>query len=361
MLKLDYFEEQTQRRLSFQEGEVVPLRLDELLLVNDLTEPINFPLKVRDARIESSEFEDIDTQKRYTLTGHLNSRFGSNILALVDGGWLPSGMVLDEEALLLPDRCTIGAIRARFVGGQRQDGQKDDFLDFAADKRLHINPMLYAIEGATGHSIPNAAELSELFDRAADRIRQALPKSVIFPNKSDVMDGAVRLLEDSRTKFEAKQRLLTKLAPLLATSVSRARRRDVWHEMREQAERHGVPLGSLLGVSLFSTASARQHQNPAREVLKPKAKYTAKNAYNALADLRALDLLIAASTDFPDKRVTLLTEDRGLAKFWAGLQVHSQKRRGSDIHYSLNPHHALFASLNDEERAEMWQLAFAER
>jgi hypothetical protein len=266
---LEYVEEMTQKRLALSAGELVPLGFDDLAALHGkLREPIAFPLRIRGARVVSTEFDHLHTAEKLNVKAELQSHLGSTVLGLVKGGWLPSGLILDEDTLLLPDRCTVAALRSRFVGGEPKEGVPPDFLDFARDKALKVNPMLYAMEGTSGSRNPDAAELSALYDRAALKIGEALPKAVMFPHKEDALQGVLGLLQD---------------------------------------------------------------------------------AFNALADLRALDLLIAAGTDFPDKRVALLTEDRALALYWVGMQTHSHRRDGTSIHYAMNPHTAMFARLSDQE------------
>lgn len=353
-LAFEYVEVETKRRLSLRGGEVQPLGLDVLLTQKgDIRDGVEFPLKIRNTYVESSEFDEIKPKERRTVSAHLESHYGSNVLALVKGGWLPSGIVLDEEVLLMPDRCTVGAIRGRFVGGARKEGQRDDFFDFAMDKHLRINPMLYAMEGCSGSRHPGPEELSSLFDRAAEKILDALPKAIIFPNKTSVMRGAMAMLEASAASFAARQRLLVKAAPLIASPVSRARLRQVWDQLFELSDHYGVARGSLLVCALISATAAPQRSNPALALLKPRTAYSDKNAFNALADLRSLDLLIGAGTDFPERRVALLTEDRALAQYWAGLQVHSPRRERNHIRYAINPHTALFGRLNDIEQTHI--------
>jgi len=354
---LAYVEDETQQRLLLRGGEIQPLGLDAfLMLKGDLRTCIDFPLRIRGARVEASEFDGIKSQERCSVSGHISSHYGSNVVALVNGGWLPSGIMLDEDVLLLPDRCTVGAIRSRFFGGVRKEGQKDDFLDFALGKRLRINPMLYAMEGSSGLHHPNAAELSSLFDRAAEKILQALPLATIFPEKANAMQGAVALLEAAANSFAARQRLLIKAAPLVASPIPLTRLRHVWDELLNLSDHYGVARSSLLVCALISSTAASQGNNPALALLKPRKNYSDKHAFNALADLRALDLLIAASTDFPKIKVALLTEDRALAQYWAGLQVHSPRREGAHIRYSINPHRALFGRLSVAEQSFVWNL-----
>lgn len=347
---LEYVEETTQKRLTLSEGALVPLGFDDLAALNGkLREPIAFPLRIRGARVALTEFEHLYTAEKLNVKAELQSHFGSTVLGLVKGGWLPSGLILDEDTLLLPDRCTVAALRSRFVGGEPKKGVPPDFLDFAHNKVLKVNPMLYAMEGTSGSRNPDAAELAALYDRAALKIGEALPKAVMFPGKEDALRGVLGLLRDQAQGFAARQRFLTKAAPLLATPVGRKRLPNLWQQLLELAERNGVARASMLVCALISASAAHPAMNPAMGVLKPRRQYTEKNAFNALVDLRALELLIAAGTDFPDIRVALLTEDRALALYWVGMQTHSHRRDGANIHYAINPHMAMFARLSNQE------------
>lgn len=355
-IALKYIEEESQKTLSLSEGEVQPLGFDDLVgLLGKLDQPISFPLRLSNVRVGESEFDGIDSNQVHSVAATLNSTHGSTILALMKGGWLPSGLAL-HDALILPDRCTVGAIRSRFIGGRVKPEKPDDFLNFAADRPLRINPLLYAMEGVTGRSAPDETELSELVDRASSKIQEALPNALIFPDKVSLIQGASGLLRDMADSFARKQKFLVKAAPLVAPAIGNATRPGVWRELFELAERYAVNRRSVLMVALLSSTSAKQGLNPAKMLLKPKRNYKEKDAYNALCDLRALDLLIAAQADFPQESVAFLTEDRALALLWAGLQTHSHRREGQDIQYSINPHRTLFATLADAQLSEMFNL-----
>ena len=168
--------------------------------------------------------------------------------------------------------------------------------------------------------------------------------------------GTLGLLGDTATAFAARQRFLVKAAPLIAAPIRHVQLKEAWHKLMALSERYAVPKGSLLMCALISATAAHPGKNPALALLKPRREYTDKHAFNALADLRALDMLIAASTDFPERRVALLTEDRALAQYWVGLQTHSHRRDGPNIRYAINPHRALFSRLSEAEQSEVWRL-----
>ena len=356
-ISLKYIEDASDRTIELREAEIAPLGFDDLARMADkLNQPISFPLRLSGVRVSQNEFEDLDGQTVKSVIAPLDSTLGSTTIGLVNGGWLPSGFT-SGDSLLLPDRCTVAAIRSRFLGGVRKDGPHDDFLDFLVDQPIRINPMLCAIEGVNGRTAPSESELSALFDKVAKGIQEALPHAVIFPEKSAVMQGALGLIRDAAESFALKQKFLLKAAPLLASSIGRAKRLELFSQLFELALECGISTASMLMVTVLSAASANQNLNPAKKLLKPKKQYTKGDAYNALSDLRALDLLIASCTDFPDLRVALLTDDKALALLWSGLQAHSFKRSGSAIRYSINAHRALFSGLADDELKSMWERA----
>jgi hypothetical protein len=353
-IALKYVEEASERTLELTEGEITPLGFDDLANIFDkLDQPISFPLRLTGVRVGRNELEGLDGETVESISASLDSTLGSTTIGLVKGGWLPSGFAI-ADSLILPDRCTVAAIRSRFLGGLRKNGLHDDFLDFLADHPVKINPMLCAMEGISGSKPPSETELSAIFDRTANGILEALPHAVIFPAKPAVMKGALGLIQDTAESFHRKQKFLLKAGPSLSAPVGKAKRLKLLDQMFELALACGISKASMLMLTVLSAASAGQSMNPARKLLKPRNPYTKKDAYNALSDLRALDLLIAACADFPNLQVSLMTNDKALALLWSGLQAHSFQRNGAHIQYSINPHRALFNGLSDEELKHMW-------
>jgi len=353
-IALKYVEDDSERTLELTEGEIAPLGFDDLAnIFEKLHLPISFPLRLTKIKLGRNELDELNGEKVNSVSASLDSTLGSTTIGLVKGGWLPSGLAI-SDSVILPDRCTVAAIRSRFLGGTRKSGVHDDFLDFLADHPVRINPMLCAMEGISGSTSPNEAELSAIFDRTANGILMALPHAVIFPEKTAVMKGALGLLQDSAGSFQLKQKFLLKAAPLLSAPAGKAKRLDLLDQMFELAYACGISKASILMLTVLSAASAGQSMNPARKLLKPRNPYTKKDAYNALSDLRALDLLIGACADFPNLQVSLMTNDKALALLWSGLQAHSFRRNGLKIEYSINPHRALFNVLSDKEVEHMW-------
>lgn len=79
----------------------MPLDFDDLVALHGkVREPLAFPLRIRGARVASTEFEHLHTAEKLNVKAELQSHLGSTVLGLVKGGWLPSGLILDEDTLI---------------------------------------------------------------------------------------------------------------------------------------------------------------------------------------------------------------------------------------------------------------------
>jgi hypothetical protein len=58
----------------------------------------------------------------------LKSRFTSKAIGLVKGGWLPSGMALEDDSIMMPDRCVVAQLNARLRGGTTRLAQNPTSL-----------------------------------------------------------------------------------------------------------------------------------------------------------------------------------------------------------------------------------------
>jgi hypothetical protein len=94
--------------------------------------------------------------------------------------------------------------------------------------------------------------------------------------------------------------------------------------------------------------------NPARcaakSLFKFHAAYSEADAYNALSDLQALDLLLYCLAFFPEMHTQLCTADRNLALFWVGAGASDIAREGGGIRFTLTPHDAVLP----EGYAQRW-------
>ncbi len=334
------------RTIAFTDVDIRPRTYEELASAK-LHAGITIPLEMYNGRIVETDVEGIDTSKYAHITATLVSPFTAKAIGLVRGGWLPSALAATREtAVILPDRNIITEISGRFDGGKRV-GRDPDFLDLFEDEPIRINPMLFAMEG-NGRTLPTPEAARGQIEEAVAKLRQALPAATLMVGPGSI-DGLLGVIEDVRPGMARKQAFLRHVAPILAAPVAR---RDVdrrWQEVLTAAKDFGVEQASLVVLAVLSTIV-----NPARcaakSLLKFHVTYSDADAYNALSDLQALDLLLYCLACFPEMHTQLCTADRNLALFWVGANASDIARQGDGIRFTMTPHDAVLP----EPYAKRW-------
>jgi len=327
------------RRIAFANAEVQPLDFASLRDAR-LDRPLTIPLKWRGGTLIETTLAGTEPGQVINAAATLESPFTSCAIGLVKGGWLPSAFaVTHQKTTLLVDRNVVSQIVARLENGQKRREERD-FLDLFADQSVRINPLLFVMEG-NRRSIPTPAEAEAQMIEVETKLRTALPKAEITVGPEH-LKGALGLIEDSRASLERKQHFLRHLAPLLASPVARADVEARWSDILGAADLYGVPRQSLVVLAALSAAAVPNGKSPARRLLKFRNGYTEADAYNALADLRAIELFIALLGFAPDEAIQLCTADKDLALLWVGIQASNFAWAGSACTYDMTPVEALF-------------------
>ena len=331
----------TGRTTIFEGVELQPLTYADLANIKKLHGPINIPLSWSRARIVESNIPGISVDDVANINTTLETPFTNMAIGLVRGGWLPSGLALRDNMVVLPDRCTMSDLVERY-----RDGQKlrhgNDFLDLFQDKTVLINPGLFAMEG-NKRQLPTSEQVAEQWAEACGKIRAALPEAQLTPDSA--IQGIVGLLDEMREQMSRKIQFLCQVAPMLQSPVSRLRLPQVWDKVLEIAQRCGLPRNTLVVLAALSIVCA----GPAKRLIKPSSKYSTGDAHNALADLRALELLLHFYARFPQEKIMLCTGDKNLALFWAGMRASGfvYGNEGS-ISYTLSPLDALLPNVTPD-------------
>lgn len=265
------------------------------------------------------------------------------------GGWLPSGLAAaDAGVTILPDRNVISQIKGRFEEGSVV-GPGQDFLDLLAEQEVRLNPLLYAIEG-NERNIPDRSIVEAQLAEVMVFLRKALPKAVLVVG-SESLRGALGLIDDTRVGFERKRKFLLDLAPLLAAPTSRRRFHQRWTDVLDAADRYGVARNSLIVLAALSSVAVPNSGSPAKRMLKLREGYSEQDAYNALADIRSLEILIHLLALFPKERPAIFTADRALALFWTGIRAHNFRSEMRSVSFDLAPVEKLFPG----ETIDLWR------
>ncbi|MGY3609703.1 MULTISPECIES: hypothetical protein [unclassified Bradyrhizobium] len=322
------------RTLTFTEVDIKPRSYEELDAAK-LHQAVTIPLEMYNGRILETDVEGVDLSKYAHITAMLESPFTAQAIGLVRGGWLPSVLAATRDnAVVFPDRNIISELSGRFAGGHTV-GREPDFLDLFAGSQVKINPTLAAMEG-NGRALSTPDEAREQLDEAVAKLKSACHKRLMVG--PDSLKGLLGLIEDMRPGLERNQARLKALAPSLCKPTARREIDARWNTVLEAADAHQVPRSSLLVLALLSALVHPTVRCASKRLLKLHDSYTDGDAYNALSDLRALELLLYALAFFPDFEAQICTKDRQLALFWVGAGAHDIKRAGVGIRCSLTPH-----------------------
>lgn len=334
------------RTIAFTDVDIRPRTYEELLAAK-LHSGITIPLEMYNGRIVETDVEGVDISKYAHITATLVSPFTVKAIGLVRGGWLPSALAATRDsAVILPDRNIITEIAGRFDAG-RKVGRDPDFLDLFEDDPVRINPMLYAMEG-NGRALPAPEAARAQLEEAVEKLRKALPKATLMVGPESIK-GLFGLLGDVRPGMARKQAFLRHVAPMLAAPVALRYVDKRWEEIVIAAKDFGLMQASFVLLAVLSTL-VNPGRCAAKSLLKFHAAYSDADAYNALSDLQALDLLLYSLALAPQMHTQLCTADRNLALFWVGAGASDIAREGDGIRFTLTPHDALLP----EAYAQRW-------
>lgn len=338
------------RTIAFTDVDIRPRDYAELAAASS-DKPVTITLEMYNGRILHTDLEGVDPGKVAHLTSVLESPFTSRAIGLVRGGWLPSALAATKAGTtILVDRNVITEIVGRFAGGVKR-GRQPDFLDLFGDQPVRINPLLYALEG-NSRRIPDPVQAKAQIDEAVMKLRRALPMAEIIVGSAS-LQGTLGLIEDSRASFGRKQAMLLDLAPTICAPTARRNIEARLATVIDAADRFDVPRQSLIVLAIASSIAVPNGRSPAFRLLNLRPGYCADDAYNALCDLRSLEILIHLFGLFPGEVVQLCTADRDLALLWCGVQASNFKVATRGVTFDMEPVEALLPG----EAGDIWRTA----
>lgn len=322
------------KSVTFAGASLQPLGYAELLQANP-EKKLSIPIDLDDARLLDTNIDGLDRSIKYTAKAPMfESKFTSRGIGLVKGGWLPPSLAANNKTTIFADQNMVSRICGHFEGGKAVRAEPD-FLDFFADRPLRINPVLAAMEG-TKRAIPAADQVRERLEEMMKKLQAALPSAKLVIGSGSIV-GALGLIEEMRASMERKQKFLMRVAPSLAAPVSKTNmpaRRDAVLALADEC---GVRRGSLVVLAALSAVFVPNGASPAKRLLNFKPGYREEDAYNGLADLRSLEMLIHVFGLLPNESAIFCTEDRDLALFWTGIRASNFGRKGRAATCTLAP------------------------
>ncbi|PMR75281.1 hypothetical protein [Billgrantia endophytica] len=349
-IEVDDAGDPTGRRASFVGVEFQGLQYSDLI-DQKLGTKVAIPLNWKNARVIESTIDGISVETIASGNTKLESIYSSRTIGLVKDGWLPSGLALQENMVVMPDRCTISELAGRFRNGAKTDDADKDFLDLFADHRVRINPLLYALEGNL-RANPSPETVEQQFDEVCAKISAALPMAELAPSGKGGLQGVVGIINDTQAGMALKQDFLIRLAPKLRAPVSARRLQQFWDEVLTTADECSVPRRSLVVLAALSAVCVPNGKSPGKALLKlNEANYSAELAYNALADLRSLEVLMQLFALLPNEKILLCTGDKDLALFWAGIRASDFIWNNNHFECKFYPVEALLPNVTAERKA----------
>lgn len=339
----------TGRSAAFSGVEFSPLQYVDLI-DKKLSNRVVIPLNWTHAKVVESNIPEIIVDQIASGNATLNSTYTSRSIGLVSGGWLPSGLAVTDSMIVMPDRCTICELKGRFKGGIKTNKVDMDFLDFFSGEGIRINPLLYALEGNVRKN-PTPEVIEQQLEEVFAALRSALPQAELVPADGSGLHGVIGIVQNTHASMARKQDFLMRLAPKLQAPTSARKKAPLWDEVLLTAQHCGITKNSLVVLAVLSSISVPMGKSPAKRLLKLTNDYSMEDSYNALADLRSLEILICLLALFPDQRLMLVTEDKDLALLWTGMRASGFTWTGKHASFELSPIEALLPNMTEAQRA----------
>ena len=236
-----------------------------------------------------------------------------SLVALFVGGWLPPGLVIQDNVTFILDRNCPAVLKniAR--------RKPDDYAHFLVTEPVRINALCCAWEGANA-TTPTDCEVEQEILRVYRSLSKIAPRALLSPALKAGKNAIVGLLKDHQHEMLRAMSFLQEASQrFFSTPFSRAQRTQLTIEVFELAKRHQIIPGSLLLFCALSHIWANQGSSPASRVCKFNKAHEPMISYNAAADLRSLEFLMALHKAYPARPPALCTQDKYLALLWLGM------------------------------------------
>lgn len=266
----------------------------------------------------------VPKRQHYLTTVQFAFDAGERCFGLLPGGFLPPELLLAGTGVLIDRNIAIGLSRP---GVPRNAASRAADLSWLNSEWFKVSPVVAAFEGRQ----PREQSRAEFFDelqKIADRIEQRLPRAYRFDFGEPAASSVYELYKDSAKRLSREQDFLKEvcLRLRLPSQLTDPGDGEAW--LLQLARDHGLKiLTAVVWIALAVLYESDDVQH-ARGMLKlgdkwlPSATWK-KHAYNAIADVRLIELLSVAAS-YPH-RFAGLTKDKSLAHTWCGLRPTSNQ------------------------------------
>jgi len=277
------------------------------------------------------------------------------IYALVpNGGWLPLPFVSPQQFLL--DRNVVANFRKLRENKRFTDRTAYAFwTQFFEQSTPLFSPLPYAFEGEA-RRIPSLQDFVEMWDRGVKEIEETFPRSCVVRYSPEQYRIAHAQLEAMHENTPREIEFLCEISPLLAVPTAHAKVRAITGRILEAADRLNVDRQSLAVVTALSCLCENPRSGTpsiGRGILKPAPTYSAGDAYNAICDLRHIELAASGHAWVTAGKFALCTSDKAVALLWCALGIRDVVATAEGAEYAFDFSQELFPRLTEVAIGEM--------
>lgn len=331
---------------------VQPLGIAELLRLHKNTAAVELQLETDDPII-NGERKTGSASAQLTIT----FRESPPIFALVRQGWLPPPFAIPPRFLV--DRNVVIALRKLRLGQIALDSSEVQWwMKFFEEGRGMFNPLPYAFEAGYQRK-PTMEEFAAAYDEGVAELRKSLPKCEVVSYQRAHYQAAYAQLEASDERNAAEIEFLRQTSRLVVERVPRRREREVLRKIVGTADSLRLDRAALVVLVVISCLYEDTHGGSpsiGRRIIKPRQNYSTESAFNAINDLRHVELAAAGQTYFGENAFHLCTCDRGIAMLWCALSLRGVSSTCGAIEFTFDLTNELFPRLSDEEILELKEL-----
>ncbi len=258
-----------------------------------------------------------------SFTGTINLHHPIPFYALTQSGWLPMpffhprNFLVDYNIIVFIEKIIAGKVLSGSV-------QAEWWLEMVKGKEVIFNPLPFAMEG-NKKAFPTLQEFKDLYNDASQTINKHLPDVRVIPYDDATFTQVYDVLTQIVQRYDPVNDFLLATIPLILHHAKDSNKPKIQDEIFEAAEHFGVKFISfpfLAVISCLYEKPTGDYFPASRRILKPSANYSSDVAYNAMADLRNLEIyaaLCGLSRSGLSDSFAFCTSDKALAVFGLGL------------------------------------------
>jgi hypothetical protein len=286
-----------------------------------------------------------------------------SIYALVpNGGWLPVPFVSPQHFLL--DRNVVAnfhKLRENLAFTDRKAYQF--WTGFFEQGTALFNPLPYAFEGKACR-ILSFEDFVHAFEEGVQKIEGILPRSRVVRYSPVHYRMAYAQLQAMHAKTPREIEFICEVCPLLVVPTAATNLRSVAERVLATADRLSVDRQSLAVLTALSCLFEDPSSGTwsiGRKILKPKQTYKAADAYNAICDLRHIELAALGHAWMVNGRFALCTSDRAVASLWCALGIRDVVETATGPEFTIDISSELFPRLTETTISEIANLLWRDR